>query len=242
MEHLPIRCAHLRVVDPVELKPHPLNPNVHPPKQIELFIEILKYQGWRRPITVSKRSGFVTKGHGALESALAGKLGWVPVDEQDYDSEEQELADIAADNMLQRLAIMEAVKLNPILVRLNSGAFNMELTGIPTADLKPFLAVGQAPAPQFSVPGGSPQTSSDFDTTGSVDANGVPMSPPTSHVRMVQLFFNEETQAEFLQIMSHFQQKLGLDNLTDTTLEVVRRAYQSDCESKPATPAQETTT
>jgi hypothetical protein len=45
---------------------NPRNPNVHPERQIELLAKIISAQGWRAPITVSTRSGFVVRGHGRL--------------------------------------------------------------------------------------------------------------------------------------------------------------------------------
>lgn len=56
------------------LKSHPKNRNKHPEDQLRRLAEILKYQGWRYPIKVSKRSGFVTSGHGRIEAAKIN--GW----------------------------------------------------------------------------------------------------------------------------------------------------------------------
>jgi len=57
------------MVDIEKLVGNPSNPNKHPQKQIELPDKIIKAQGWRNPIVVSKRSGFVVKGHGRLAAA-----------------------------------------------------------------------------------------------------------------------------------------------------------------------------
>ena len=54
------------MVDIEKLVGNPRNPNKHPRNQIELPDKIIKAQGWRNPIVVSKRSGFVVKGHGRL--------------------------------------------------------------------------------------------------------------------------------------------------------------------------------
>ena len=126
-----IECAYKSLVDPQTLRPHPLNPNEHGDDQIAMFVEILKYQGWRRPITVSNRSGYITKGHGALQAALAAGCTVVPIDYQDYTDEAQELADIVADNQLQRMSQMKNIKLQEIITNLSSSGFlNLELTGL----------------------------------------------------------------------------------------------------------------
>ena len=48
-----------------------------------------------------------------------------------------------------------------------------------------------------------------------------------SMVRMVQLFFNKDTQAEFLQKAQKLQEMYETANLTDTVLEVIREAFDS---------------
>lgn len=65
-----IHCAYTEVIDPALLTPNPRNPNHHPKKQIELLAKIIQSQGWRAPVTVSNRSGFVVRGHGRLQAAL----------------------------------------------------------------------------------------------------------------------------------------------------------------------------
>ena len=65
-----IHCAHNALVDPATLKPNPVNPNRHSAHQIQLLASIIQEQGWRGPITVSKRSGLIVRGHGRLEAAL----------------------------------------------------------------------------------------------------------------------------------------------------------------------------
>jgi len=101
---IPIRCEHTEMKAIEDLKPHPRNPNKHTDDQIKRLADIIEYQGWRRPIRVSKQSGYITAGHGALEAA---KLkGWpsAPVDYQNYENTDQEYADIVADNSLHEWA------------------------------------------------------------------------------------------------------------------------------------------
>ena len=90
---VPVFCAHDAIVPLKDLRPNPKNPNQHPPEQIKLLASIIRATGWRAPITVSKRSGLVTKGHGRLMAAQLDDLTDAPVDYQDYASEAEELAD-----------------------------------------------------------------------------------------------------------------------------------------------------
>ena len=75
-----VYCAHDKIVDTDELVGNQRNPNKHPKEQINALAKIIKRQGWRHPIVVSHRSGFVVKGHGRL--LVAKELGakQVPVD------------------------------------------------------------------------------------------------------------------------------------------------------------------
>lgn len=48
---------------------------------------------------------------------------------------------------------------------------------------------------------------------------------PASHVRMVQLFFNEATHMEFLDLSARLDQYYGKGNMTDTVLEALRADF-----------------
>mgnify|MGYP003335018541 FL=1 len=68
-EEILIRCAFKEMVDVVNLVSHPRNPNKHGDQQIALLAKVIRHQGWRAPVVVSKRSGFIVAGHGRLEAA-----------------------------------------------------------------------------------------------------------------------------------------------------------------------------
>lgn len=76
---VPVFCAHDKIVDVATLVPNPKNPNQHPDAQIQLLGRIIRQTGWRQPITVSKRSGFIVKGHGRLSAALLEGMKQAPV-------------------------------------------------------------------------------------------------------------------------------------------------------------------
>lgn len=124
-----IECAYTELVKTDDLKPHPRNPNTHPKEQVELLAKVILQTGWRSPVVVSKRSGFVVKGHGRLAAAVHAGFESVPVDLQDYESEEQELADLVADNRIAELAEMDGKMLDGILVDLHGLDFDMGLAG-----------------------------------------------------------------------------------------------------------------
>ena len=135
---LDVKCNEPRLVDVSTLKPHPKNNNKHSPEQIERLSQIIEYNGFRNPIVVSKASGFITKGHARLEAAK--KLGWaqVPVDFQEYKSEEAEYADITADNAIASWAQLDLSMVNLELENLGPD-FDLDLLGIPNFTLEPSI-------------------------------------------------------------------------------------------------------
>lgn len=131
-----INCAHNQVVELHKLVPHPKNPNKHPEDQIKRLAKIIDYQGQRAPIVVSKRSGFITKGHGRLEALKM--LGWekAAVDYQDYNDEAQEYADIVADNAIASWAELQYSQINTDILDLGP-ELDIEMLGIKDFVLEP---------------------------------------------------------------------------------------------------------
>lgn len=126
-----VHCSHTALVNPTKLRPNPDNPNRHSAHQIQILAAVIQEQGWRAPITVSKRSGLIVRGHGRLEAAMLMGCDVVPVDEQDYKSEAEELADLLADNRLSELAELDEDDLRRVIERLRGAdpEFDVELTG-----------------------------------------------------------------------------------------------------------------
>lgn len=124
-----VYCAHDQIVDVAELVPNPKNPNTHPDSQVQLLGRIIRSAGWRQPITVSTRSGFIVKGHGRLAAALLEGMKEVPVDYQAYATEADEYADLVADNRLAELAELDNKMLADIFAEIEESDLAMELTG-----------------------------------------------------------------------------------------------------------------
>lgn len=125
-----IKCSHSKLVPIGELKPNPRNPKKHPPRQIALYARLIDGHGWRAPIVVSNRSGFIVKGHGALMAAEKLGCATVPVDFQDFNSEAEEWAHMIADNQLAEYAEVADDELAALLKELQDGGeIEMALTG-----------------------------------------------------------------------------------------------------------------
>lgn len=142
---VPVYCAFDEIADIALLVPNPRNPNRHDDEQIRLLAKIIQHQGWRAPITVSNRSGFIVRGHGRLMAAKIMHASEVPVDRQDYATEAEEWADLLADNRLAELAEPDVDALKDLLQELDTGMLealggDMELTGYTEGVIADFMS------------------------------------------------------------------------------------------------------
>ena len=131
-------CSFDELANVDTLKENPKNPNKHPDSQIELLAKNIKYLGWRHPITVSKRSGFIVAGHGRLMAARKLGLKIVPVDYQDFNSDADEIAVLVADNRLAELSETSEDDLKKILSELD-GEIDIDLTGFSETDVEQLM-------------------------------------------------------------------------------------------------------
>jgi len=130
-----IHCKYDSLVKVNSLKPHPKNRNKHPDEQIERLAKILKYQGVRAPIVVSRRSGKIVKGHGTLQAIK--KNGWqeAPIVIQDFEDDDQEWLFLQSDNAIANWAELDLKGINADLSEL--GPFDIDLIGIKDFEVEP---------------------------------------------------------------------------------------------------------
>lgn len=131
-----VRCAYDKMVALTDLKSHPKNRNKHPEEQIERLAKILAYQGVRRPARVSNQSGYITAGHGLKMAAHL--LGWkeIPINFQDYDNDDQEYADVQADNAIAAWAELDKSEINTDIGDLGPD-FDIEMLGLKDFTIDP---------------------------------------------------------------------------------------------------------
>jgi hypothetical protein len=155
---IPIHCSYARLADVTSLVANPRNPNKHSDKQVSLLAKVIRHQGWRAPITVSKRSGFIVTGHGRLAAALLLQVEQVPIDEQDFASEADEWAHLVADNRLAELADADRTMIADLLKELDElqeGNFDTELLGF-TEDEMGAFDIEESEMPELSNEGKQP--------------------------------------------------------------------------------------
>lgn len=131
-----IKSKEIQIVDVDSLVPNPKNNNKHPKEQIERLAKLIKYQGFRNPLVVSNRSGFVLCGHGRIEAAKMAGLKQVPVMYQDFENEAQEYAYLTSDNAIASWSELDLSMVNAELMDLGPD-FNVELLGLEKFEILP---------------------------------------------------------------------------------------------------------
>jgi len=122
-----------------------------------MFAKVFKGVGFRRAVTVSKLTGMIVKGHGAVEAAIELGVEKVPVEFQTYRDYPTELADLSADNQLAQLSQNDPNKVKVLLEKFPM-EFDKELTGFFKTEIDAMLNKAEIkivplevkPAPQMA--------------------------------------------------------------------------------------------
>lgn len=110
-----------------------LNPRKHG-EDVDAIVKSIQRFGWTNPILVQKGTNRIIAGHGRAEAALKAGLKEVPVIELEMDDRDA-TAYTVADNKIAELSSWDQKALKEILVGLDDGAFDLELTGFPEVEL-----------------------------------------------------------------------------------------------------------
>jgi hypothetical protein len=125
------------VITPIKkLVLNPKNNNKHPKEQIERLAQLIEFQGFRNPVVVSNRTGFVVAGHGRIEAAKKLGIKDVPVMFQDFDNEAQEYAYLTSDNAIALWAELDLSYVNAEMIDLGPD-FDIDLLGIKDFSIEP---------------------------------------------------------------------------------------------------------
>lgn len=189
---IPVYCSHDKIVSITKAVPNPRNPNIHPERQIEILSKIIQDQGWRQPITISNRSGFIVKGHGRYLAAVQLNANDVPVDYQDYENEAEEWADLIADNRIAELSNMNEDLLADLLGEINDLDFDILLTGMEYADIDSLINNDEALTVIDNIMDG-PERKQEDPQKGNMDYT--PNIEPTETAPQETVGNTEETQS-----------------------------------------------
>ena len=131
-----IKSKEIQIVDIDSLIPNPKNNNNHPEEQIKRLAKLIEFQGFRNPLVVSNRSGFVLCGHGRIEAAKLAGLKQVPVMFQDFENEAQEYAYLTSDNAIASWAQLDLSAINTEMLDLGPD-FDVDMLGIKEFTIEP---------------------------------------------------------------------------------------------------------
>jgi len=121
---------NFKIVPIEKLIPSPRNNNRHSIEQLERLAKIIEHRGFREPLTVSKRSGFVVCGHARLEAAKIIGMEELPVIYQDFESEAEEYGHLTADNEIARWAELDFHDIYNAIKEFDLSASEVDLLGI----------------------------------------------------------------------------------------------------------------
>ena len=119
------------------LRPHPANPRVHPDSAVDWLTKSIGEYGWTNPILVSE-DDYVVAGHARLKAAQKAGLKEVPIIRLPFCGEKA-IAYMIADNKSQDMTDWDIPALKDLLIELNSGAIDMEITGFDEKELEDLL-------------------------------------------------------------------------------------------------------
>ena len=108
-----------QIMDLMDLKEHPQNPNKHPDSQIEKLRHLIKTHGYYAvSITIQKSTNTIIKGHGVREALMAEGYDKALVSIKDCDNTEA-LAILVADNKIASDSIIDDISLQKAINELS---------------------------------------------------------------------------------------------------------------------------
>lgn len=141
-----IKCSEIKLVPLSEIKLNPKNRNAHSKEQIDLFVKLVEYQGYRVPGVISTRSGLLAAGEGRYLALQALGQTHMPIMYQDFDSDEQEYAFAVSDNAIARQAALDLAGINADLPDLGPD-FDVDMLGIKDFEIEPADKYGEEEPP-----------------------------------------------------------------------------------------------
>ena len=126
------------------LKLHPKNPRIHPDSAIDKLQTSVSEYGWTNPILLSA-DGLVLAGHARIKAAEKLGLEKVPVIRLALTGAKAD-AYLIADNKTQQETMWDNAVLRELILELDTGEFDLGITGFDPKELEELLLVDGAPS------------------------------------------------------------------------------------------------
>ena len=199
----------LEEVDINTIKPYKNNPREIPIEAVENVSKSIKEFGNNQPIVVDSDNVIVV-GHTrwkALKQLGKKKAFIIKKDFKKNDA----MAYRIMDNRSGESSKWEKTLLKNEINLLKDENFNLDLTGLTFAEINKITeteAIFKAPNDMIA------------------EINTDSIQPPNSSVKMLQLFFNSETEVKFRLMMKELQKEYNKTNITDTVFAIVEKEYK----------------
>jgi len=194
-----------------EIKPYKNNPREIPMESVQKVMNSIKEFGNNQPIVVDGDNVIVV-GHTRWKALKQLGKTKAFVIKRDF-SKNDAMAYRIMDNRSGEESKWENKLLAQELNMLKDENFDLDLTGFNLTELENL----------------SNDKDLDFKANDKSEDFNVdyPADMEVSHVKMVQLFLNTETEKDFRLWCEALQKELNTDNLTDTVYQIVKNAYNN---------------
>ena len=195
------------------IKPYKNNPREIPMESVQKVMNSIREFGNNQPIVVDN-DNIIVVGHTRWKALKQLGKAKAFVVKKDF-PKGQAMAYRIMDNRSGEESKWSNKLLATELNILKDESFNLDFTGFNLTELENLANDKEL---------GFVQNSKDLKENFNVE---FPDGMEVTHVKMVQLFLNTETEKEFKLWCSELQSILGTDNLTDTVYKVVENAYNN---------------
>ncbi len=230
---MPTAELNLSTVALADLRPDPANPRTHDARNLAAIAASLREHGQVEPLLVQQSTMMVIGGNGRAEAMRS--LGWKQARVALLDVSDTEARKLSiALNRTGELAGWDEAVLARHLSELSEldGAFDVEGLGFTGAELDALVAayvaveptpppVAPQPTAQGTASGVTAGAGAGVSIGGALPPGTAPAPMPTSAVKVVQLFLNDETMDPFQMAVRKLAEQYGTDNITDTVLRAV---------------------
>lgn len=210
------RIKEFRRVKASELAPNPKNWRTHPKEQQDALKGVLAEVGMADAVLARELAdGTLMLIDGHMRAEVVGS-SMVPVLVLDVTEEEADKL-LATIDPIAAMAETNSQALSDLLEEMSSDS---EAVTAMLAELAKSSGVfEQIISKETGGDAGEGESEEDFDAGAADD------TPPPSGVRMVQLFLDETTIVEFQQWTMALSENYGTENITDTVMETLKRAF-----------------
>lgn len=202
----------IQLLKPSSLKNYEKNPRINK-NAVAKIKQSLREYGFRQPIVVDEDM-VILAGHTRLAASLELQLKKVPVHIAKGLSEAQKKSYRIMDNKSAEIADWNTGLLKDELIAIGDLDFDMTLTGFDLGE------INKITADQLL------SFASEVDDEEDNDIDDITDYAP-SNVKLVQLFYNTETEERFRNMAKELQSFYKLDNLSDVVYKVIEDASKT---------------